>query len=194
MPFYWQAFHAERNCCHLQHSAVLDMRKTILIAIFFLSSLHVFAQDEGNFIKYVSQITWGLFRGVPDDDSLGARISTSIYLDVVKTSIWNGTITFKAGAPMNPCASWVRPGYFADRTLQHEQTHLNITEVCARRLQAELNQMKIKLKSSPVIQATFSKWQTKMEDLQKQYDLETKGGNDTFAQTLWYQRIERELR
>jgi hypothetical protein len=170
------------------------MRKTVIRAFFFLCNLNAFAQDEGNLVKYVSQIDWTFFRGVQDADSLGARISTSIYLEVVKTSIWNGTITFKAGALMNPCASWVRPGYFDGHTLQHEQTHFNITEVCARGLQGELNQMKIKLKDSPIIQSTFSKWQAKMEDLQKQYDLETKGGRDSFTQELWYQRILKELR
>lgn len=94
---------------------------------------------------------------------------------------------------MDPSKSWVNPGYADQYTLQHEQTHFNLTEICARRLQTELNQMKLKSRKSTLIQATLTKWQSKMEALQKQYDLETMGGNDRVAQNLWNEKIIAEL-
>lgn len=92
---------------------------------------------------------------------------------------------FKGYAKMNPKESWVRADYKNNYTLQHEQTHFNITALCARGLAEELNQAKIKSKESPLIKSTLAKWQTKMESWQKRYDLETKGGNAVDAQEAW---------
>ena len=94
---------------------------------------------------------------------------------------------------MDPSKSWVKPGYADQYTLQHEQTHFNLTQICARRLQTELNQMKLKSKKSNLIQATFTKWESKMEVLQEQYDLETMGCNDPVLQNLWNEKIIAEL-
>jgi len=169
------------------------MRNSVIIILFLLKNIDGFAQKIDNHLIYKSQIDWSSFKGVPNDDSAGARISLNIHLEVSKVSVWNGNIIFKAYARMNPLESWVRPGYEDEHTLQHEQTHFNITEMCARGLQSELNKMKIRFLKSPAIQETFNKWQIKMEDLQNQYDLETKGGNISVAQHDWNQKILAEL-
>jgi hypothetical protein len=169
------------------------MRNAIITILFFLSYINTFAQKKDSLLAFHNKVEWSSFRGVPNDDTLAARIATSINLVISKINVWNGSILFKSYAAMNPFASWVRPGYADEHTWQHEQTHFNITEVCARSLQAELNQMKLKSKKSPLIQATLKKWQTRMKTLQKQYDLETKGGNDPVAQNVWYQKILAEL-
>ena len=72
------------------------------------------------------------------NNTLGARISTSINLKVARLNIWNGTIRFKAYALMDCFKSWVRPGYANEYNLQHEQTHFNLTEMCVRGLETEL--------------------------------------------------------
>lgn len=169
------------------------MKTVVRLLVLLLFTSNTFAQENDSFVLYKPQIDWSVFKGVPNSDSLGARISTSIYLGISKVSIWNGTILFKASAQMNPFESWVKPAYADTYTLQHEQTHFTITEICARGLEAELNRMKIKRARSPVIQATFAKWQAKMEDLQNQYDAETKGGNDATAQQVWNQKILAEV-
>ncbi len=133
------------------------------------------------------------FKGTPNNDTSGAQISTFIYLEIAKVSIWNGKILFKAQALMNAFQSWVKPDYRNEYTLQHEQTHFNITEINARGLQVELNRMKIKLIKSPIIQAALIKWQEKLEALQKQYDQETNGGNDPVAQNNWNEKILAQL-
>lgn len=169
------------------------MRKSVLIIAFFLSYLNTLAQEKDNFRSYNNSIDWSFFKGVPNDDSLSARITTFITLEIVKVSVWNGNINFKAYAQMNTLESWVRAEYANESTLQHEQTHFNITEICARALQTELNRMKIKSRTSPKIQAAFSNWQNKMENLQKQFDLETQKGHDRETQNIWYQKISAEL-
>jgi hypothetical protein len=154
---------------------------------------NVFAQANDSLVLFTKSVQWSLFKGTPDSDTLGARISTSIHLEVLKVNVWSGILHFKAHALMDPSKSWVKLGYADQYTLQHEQTHFNLTEICARGLQAELNQMKLKSKKSALIQATLTKWQSKLEVLQKSYDLATMGGNDHLAQTIWNEKIIAEL-
>ena len=169
------------------------MKKTAILIVFLLCTSNIFAQAKDSLILFTKRVEWSSFKGIPDSDTLGARISTSIHLEVHKVIVWGGTLHFKAYALMDPIKSWVRPGYTDQYTLQHEQTHFNLTEMSARGLQSELNQMKLKSKKSASIQASLAKWQSKLEVLQKQYDLETKGGNDRIAQKIWNEKIIAEL-
>jgi hypothetical protein len=191
--YFLKPFPVVRNFDYFIYADALIMRNAAIIIIFILYSFNVLALEKNNYVSFNSKIDWSLFKGVPNADSLGARISTFIYLETSKINTWNGTISFKAYARMYPFESWVRPGYADEYTLHHEQTHFNITEICARGLQAELNQMKIKSMKSSLIQSTYEKWQIKREDLQKQYDFETKSGNDSVSQNLWNQKILAEL-
>ncbi len=165
---------------------------TILFALFF-NVVFAFAQRGDSSVVFNQKIEWSLFKGVPDSDTLGARISTSMYLEISKVNVWTGAITFKACAIMNPYYSWVKTGYANQYTLQHEQTHFNLTEICARGLQSELNNMKLKSRRSPNIESIFAKWQKKLGDLQRQYDFDTKGGNDNDAQKTWNEKVIADL-
>lgn len=40
----------------------------------------------------------------------------------------------------------------------------------------------------------ISKWQKEMEELQKRYDLNTKGGDDSGAQIIWNERTSNALK
>ena len=138
---------------------------------------NVIAQANDSLILFTKKVQWSSFKGTPDSDTLGARISTSIHLEIL----------------LDPFKSWVRPGYADQYTLQHEQTHFNLTEMCAIGLQTELNRMKLKSKKSALIQTTLTKWQVKLEVLQNQYDFETMGGNNRLAQTIWNEKIKTDL-
>ena len=169
------------------------MKKKSIIIICLLCINNVFAQANDGLVLFTKSVQWSSFKGTPDSDTLGARISTSIHLEILKVNVWNGILNFKAYALLNTFKSWVRPAYADQYTLQHEQTHFNLTEMCARGLQAELNQMKLKSKRSTLIQATLTKWQVKLEVLQNQYDFETIGGNNRVAQDIWNKKITTEL-
>jgi hypothetical protein len=162
---------------------------SVSIIAFLICNFFAYGQENDSSLIFTQDVEWNSFKGIPDNDTLAARISTKINLEVVKVSIWNGKIQFKAYASMNPYESWVKPGYKDLYTLQHEQTHFDITEIHARQLQSDLNLMKIKSQKSPAIQAAILKWDKKLEAMQKQYDEETKGGNDQAIQKIWNEKI-----
>lgn len=92
---------------------------TILFALFF-NVVFAFAQQSDSSVVFTEKIEWSLFKGVPDIDTLGAQITTSMYLEISKVNIWSGVITFKACAVMKPFYSWVKTSYADHCTLQHE--------------------------------------------------------------------------
>lgn len=53
--------------------------------------------------------------------------------------------------------------------------------------------MKLKSRKSSAIESVFAKWQKKLDDLQIQYDFETKGGNDNDAQKKWNEKVIADL-
>lgn len=169
------------------------MKKIVFLIVFLFCISNIFAQGNDSLVLFTKQIQWSSFKGAPNSDISGAKISTLFILKVRRVNKWNGTLLFKAFALMDPSKSWVKPGYADQYTLLHEQTHFNITQICAKKLQAELNQMKLKSRKSAMIEVTLTKWQSKMEVLQEQYDLETMYGNDTEAQKLWNEKIIAEL-
>jgi hypothetical protein len=165
----------------------------ILIALLITSQLILAQQKDIIVYSPTKKIEWSYFKAKPKGDFLAASISTTIYLEVEKVSFLDGRVTFKSYAVMYPYESWVKPDYKDDFTLQHEQTHFNIAEACAKALETEINKMKIRWVKSPKIKTIFDKWINKLEDLQKQYDKETKGGNDPVAQNFWNAKILTEL-
>lgn len=167
--------------------------KIIITFIFLLSISKVVAQNKDSLVFYANKIDWSLFKGKPDTSSFGAVISTSMYFESVKTNIWTGVITFRVHAFMKPSKSWVKPGYTDEYTLEHEQIHFTIAEIFARGLQTELNNIKINSQKSPLIQATFDKWLSKLEIEQKKYDFETRHGNNTIMQKMWSEKVKAEL-
>ncbi len=90
---------------------------------------------------------------------------------------------------MNPKKSWVRINHASEALLQHEQTHFDMTEFCARGLQQELNQMNLGLNKKALIEAVEAKWEQKLEQLQEQYDNETRHGINLNTQKEWSKKF-----
>lgn len=167
--------------------------KVILLIIFCITTLLLVAQSNDSSITFTPHLDWRFFKGVPNNDTSAAVISTTISVAVERVSIWNGKITFKACAIMHPSKSWVRPGYAVEYVLQHEQTHFNITAIHAWKLQEALNNKKIYSQSSPLINSFIHKWQKEMVYMQDQYDRETKNGQDSTVQNIWNKKVLTEL-
>ncbi len=147
------------------------------------------SQNQDSLISFRPNIDWALFKGVETDDTSSAAISTSLKLEVAKVSIWTGKARFKAYAVMNPKKSWVRINHASEVLLQHEQTHFDMTEFCARGLQQELNQMNLGLNKKALIEAVEAKWEQKLEQLQEQYDNQTRHGTNLIIQKEWSKRF-----
>ena len=140
------------------------------------------------------KIDWNIFRAVPNVDSLGARISVRLAVSVSKVSIWTGRMKLKCHVLLYPYRCWVKDEYKTAHTLEHEQAHVDIAVIFARRLQKELDNVKIFSLKSPALLRTYDKWDKQMAERQRQFDMETEGGNDFEAQKIFTTEISDELK
>jgi hypothetical protein len=171
------------------------MERIFLAIIFYLLTMSLSAQNRDSLFFFERPITWNDFK---DDanyaDSLhGAVISVSFVLQTDKKSIWTGRIKFKSSAVMYPQLSWVQLPYKNDYGLEHEKVHFVIAEICAKKLEDEINKMKITSATSDEVKKIFDKWYQKMSDTQLQYDLETDGSKNLSKQIEWNREAWSEL-
>jgi hypothetical protein len=171
------------------------MKKTFLVIIFHLLLKFVSGQNSDSLFFFERSLTWDDFKASPDySDSLhGSIVVVSIVLQSDKKSIWTGRIKFKSSAVMYPFSSWVKLPYKNDFVLEHEKVHFVIAEICAKKLQVEINKMKITSSTSDDVKRIFDKWYRKMSDMQQQYDAETNGSKNIGKQIEWNLKSWSEL-
>ena len=98
---------------------------------------------------------------------------------------------FRVIAAMMPGDSWVRPSVVASesdgaRTLQHEQTHFNLTEIHARKMRKYFGGLyEPCLKAEEELDTAAARFIRAEAAEQKLYDEETRNGRDVNRQKRW---------
>ncbi len=92
-------------------------------------------------------------------------------------------------------ASWVREGSRNDYTLNHEQRHFDIVKIVAEHFKQKINAANLTVDNyEGIINFEYLETYREMDSLQKQYDAETRHGDDPSAQQRWNERIDKELK
>jgi hypothetical protein len=144
------------------------------------------------------RLTWDDFRGVPPagEKERAAETAYSLFYAV---SCKGRTFDFQVVAAVLPRQSWVRPSVLTDavqnsRTLRHEQTHFDLSEVHARRMRryfAELSQPC--MKSSSELEALSDRLIRDETAAQRRYDEETSHGRLAQRQATWDADVARQI-
>jgi len=155
------------------------------------------AHDDAMAWSAVRPLAWSDFRGTaPVSGQEGALTAYSIFYGV---RCVRETFAARVTAAFLPRQSWVRPEVLADaglkvRTLRHEQTHFNLTEVHARRMRRYFAEL-----YNPCGQ-TDSQLQTSAEEFvheevadQAKYDGETSHGLNRPRQAAWDRDVDQML-
>lgn len=102
-------------------------------------------------------------------------------------------------ATFSPAESWVRPDIpphrtASPRTLRHEQTHFDLTEVFARRLRRAFSTVQGICPDHPKdARKLFDRLSRESQSKQKQYDQETAHGTALEAQSRWSRAVAASL-
>ncbi|MES2647099.1 MAG: DUF922 domain-containing protein [Bacteroidota bacterium] len=166
----------------------------LLRIIFFLlllcKNLPSVAQDT-LFWKAADTLTWNDFKGMPN--------RSARYLAISATGI---TYTYRytdAGLNFQVRAFFVRSkswrNYGTDlKVLKHEQGHFDITEIYARKLASQMQQLKpTKSNFRKSVEALGESIINEKNKTQKQYDLETGSGTKRKMQRKWETAIQQQL-
>ena len=182
---------------------------TFVLAVLAVPAM---AQDGGNTVcPYDPNLEWGDFQGTPPDDPGDAAAETfsdpSVpqYTPKVKKNA-DGTYTvtsddIHAVSGFDKSQSWVLPDAKTPELLQHEQYHLDLSEIWARKLDAEVKALEGNGATPQAaandlqakVQAAFDKNKKDCDAEQKKYDDETDHGRKEAEQAAWCEKIRKAL-
>lgn len=169
---------------------------TILILVFLLPCRSTAQKGEILIYDPGYRLCWNDFLGQPDisENSKGAQISTTLQLKSVKVDFWTGKAKFKALAVMEKENSWVRSNFKNDYVLAHEQVHFDIAYLIARKMEDDINKLRVSISNKKLINSLFDNWHSIFILEQKTYDLMTNGGNNARMQHFYEKKIENALK
>jgi hypothetical protein len=152
---------------------------------------------EGDTIYYSAKrpLTWGDFKDRPRDSHFEAEILPVIgYTEQnqVKNGIIYVDMAIKVSVAKSDC--WVK-GLKDDYILNHEQRHFDIEKIASERYKKKLLAMKLPTDNfyGPINMEYLDALRDATR-MQKQYDAETRHGEDRVAQAQWNEEIDKELR
>jgi hypothetical protein len=143
------------------------------------------------------RLSWTDFQGIaPTRGDESALTAYSLFHGAACTG---RNFEFSVIAAFLPRQSWVRPAVLANpttssRTLRHEQTHFDLSEVHARRMRrffSELTQPC--LKTTEELDALAQRFVREEGAAQRNYDTETSHGRVTKKQAEWDTEVGRQL-
>jgi hypothetical protein len=154
-------------------------------------------KPEGDTIYYSFKrpLTWDDFQSKIPAGRYDAEVYPTIgydeHTDVAK-SVINVSLAIKVCLPKS--ASWVRDGSRNDYSLNHEQRHFDIAKIAAKHFKEKLNAENLTVGNyEGIINFDYLEAYREMNNMQKQYDDETRHGSDESAQQQWNERIDGEL-
>ena len=175
-----------------------------LMLTFFCSSaqkvlVNVFMEDKitkpsGDTIYYdpSKPLTWGDFKGIPDNHHFGGAITASGYVFDADIKIEGKVIYLNIGVYtyFSKKNSWKKPGITSDYHLQHEQHHFDITRISAENFINSVAKAKFtKDNYQRLVSSLFDQSYKECNMLQEQYDNETQHSVNKNEQLIWNDKI-----
>lgn len=141
-------------------------------------------------------LEWQDFQGVPEASGNTAALTTSGfgYRMNMGFSGSRGTINIFVYCYFNKTKSWVKADKKSDYVLTHEQKHFDISYLAAEKFirdlrKAQLTRENVGQKIQQAYEAS-SKW---MNDMQHEYDRQTRNGISRHDQELWVDKINGQI-
>jgi hypothetical protein len=143
-------------------------------------------------------LTWKDFRGAPpvEPGDEGARTAYSLFYGARCTG---RRFEFRVQAAVLPRLSWVTPNVvknpaLSTRSLRHEQTHFNLSEVHARRMRKYFAELEQPCSNSEVeLNALAQRFVRAEATAQSSYDQETNYGRTPAKQSEWEAETARQI-
>src|SRR6478735_7891954 len=145
--------------------------------------------DPNDLIEWKPSIhlTWDDFKGIPDYESQNiALTNTSIQLEFGYNK---KSLEYTVKCRFNKSKSWVK--FKNDDVLVHEQLHLDIAELFARKLRRQLKDYKFNQKTvAEDVNNIYMKIMEEHQSMQRLYDEETDHSRLDDKQKEWEKRVE----
>ena len=143
------------------------------------------------------QLTWNDFRGPPPRE--GEEVAKTAYMLSYAWKCQGESFDFRIVAAFRPRQSWVKTVMLKDTILRrsalgHEQTHFDLAEVHARRIQQHFGALTGACrKTDPELKALVDRLVGEEKTEQQRYDAETNHGLRSDTQAAWTADVARRL-
>ncbi len=136
------------------------------------------------------KLTWADYKAKPDPESDAAASTTTLL--TIEYNISNTSFSYKIKSHFSKNRSWGR--HKDAYILSHEQCHFDIAEIFARKLHREMSEYRFNTKTyQKELKKIYEKVTDEKEDLQNEYDRETRHSINREKQAEWLRKIERML-
>jgi hypothetical protein len=145
----------------------------------------------------VRRLAWSDFQGIPP--SRGDESALTAYSLFHGATCTGRSFEFRVVAAFLPRQSWVKPAIVANptesvRTLRHEQTHFDLSEVHARRMRRYFSELfEPCMKTAEELGSLAERFVREEAAAQRTYDDETNHGRVPRKQTEWEAEVDRQL-
>ncbi len=155
-------------------------------------------KPEGDTIYYSAfrPLSWDDFRDKPRAGNFEAEVFTTIgYIE--QNEVTRGVIyvhmTIKVSVAKSDC--WVQQGAREDYILNHEQRHFDIEKIVSEHFKQKLAAMDLPVDNfyGP-INVEYLETLREATRMQRQYDSQTRHGQDRQVQAAWDEKIDSELK
>jgi hypothetical protein len=188
------------------------MKSTALFFLLVISFLITKAQikTQVNFLQppnkplsdtiyyYPTQLlVWQDFKGAPQQKGMAiAETSSGFGFNAgIKTVNGKGTLTINVFCYFSKSASWVKPDKKSDYALQHEQNHFAISYIATNYFFQQLKKAKFTTANyNNLLNEIYTSSMQKLQQMQNEYDGETRNGINQAKQKIWNTKISEQLK
>lgn len=152
--------------------------------------------NDTTFYAKNRKLEWKDFRGRPDVGSDAAAITASGFGYLLAMHSINRRTSFVVSVYCfyDKQHSWVKPGMQSDYALLHEQHHFDITYINTCAFMEKLRTARFSLSNyREVIDRIYSQSYNALENMQNDYDGQTKNGQLKSVQLLWNKKVDADL-
>jgi Bacterial protein of unknown function (DUF922) len=172
--------------------------KIIFIGCIFLFGFLGFSQEieEGVLWDENIRLTWADFKGkVPPAEESAATTASGISYSYSANLLHHEVkLDFEVNAYFYPNESWYKPELCNENTLAHEQLHLDITELFARKMREKLRRTSFSDDVKAEVRKIYKDILSELQQYQEQYDWETNFSRNKEKQMEWSRKIAKELK
>jgi hypothetical protein len=168
------------------------MLKNFIFCLLLLPSL-LFAQSKDEELlewNAARKLTWSDYKASPNPES-DAAASTTTYLGI-DYNISSTSFSYKIQSVFSKTRSW--GSHKTPYILSHEQGHFDIAEIFARKLHKEMSEYKFNKKTyQKDLQKIYNEVTGEKEEMQNDYDNETRHSINKQKQAEWLKKIAEML-
>ena len=141
------------------------------------------------------KLSWSDFKGIPNKGSGFVASTNSGISFSYSYGFKHGEVVLEYEVKSNfyPMLSWYIPSEVTSKTLNHEQTHFDISELHARLLRKKISETKFSKNIEMEIETLYNNIENERKNMQYKFDKETDHSNIKLKEHEWEDYVREKL-